>query len=199
MAKKAKQLDEKLIIDEYNNGNCSMRSLSKKYQVSSTRVEKIIRNSGSERYKRNVERHVPKSGSWNKGKSKFTDAKIAEYSASLSKVRSRDRRRSGYKTFYSEELKKSVKIHDYVYFKSTGAWPNSLAGEQVHHIDGDKDNNEISNLFLTDAKEHSKIHKQYEEVFFLLYRQDLIKFSKEQRGVDWESVNQLIKKLKEFT
>jgi len=199
MARKAKPLDEKSIIEEYNNGNCSMRSLSKRHQVSSARIEKIIRNSGSERYKKNLERHSPKGGSWNKGENKFTNKKIAEYSASLSAVRSKDRIRSGYKTVYDEDLKKSVKVHDYVYFKNTGVWPDSNAGEQVHHIDGDKNNNDFDNLLLTNIKEHSKIHKQYEEVFFLLYKQGLIKFSKEKRGVDWESLQLMIAKLKECT
>ena len=31
--------------------------------------------------------------------------------------------------------------------------------EVIHHIDGDKRNNEISNLLLTTRNEHAKIHK----------------------------------------
>lgn len=35
-------------------------------------------------------------------------------------------------------------------------------GEVVHHIDGNKTNNNINNLQLMTAKEHSKMHREKE-------------------------------------
>ncbi len=49
--------------------------------------------------------------------------------------------------------------------------------EQVHHIDGDKRNNDLYNLYLTDnASKHSKIHSQLERVAFQAVGEGLIYF-----------------------
>ena len=47
------------------------------------------------------------------------------------------------------------RLHVYIYEKYNGKIPK---GMQVHHIDHNKDNNEISNLKLVTRKEHDKIH-----------------------------------------
>ena len=47
------------------------------------------------------------------------------------------------------------RLHIYIYEKYNGAIPK---GMQVHHIDHNKDNNEIENLMLVTRKEHDKIH-----------------------------------------
>lgn len=51
------------------------------------------------------------------------------------------------------------RLHVYVYEKCNGEIPK---GYQIHHIDHNKDNNDISNLMLLTRKEHNKIH--YEEM-----------------------------------
>lgn len=49
--------------------------------------------------------------------------------------------------------------------------------ENVHHIDGDKLNNDISNLYLCkNVKEHSEIHKSMERLLQELYRAGAITF-----------------------
>lgn len=51
--------------------------------------------------------------------------------------------------------------------------------EVVHHIDGNKTNNQISNLFLTDQKGHSKAHRSLELIGYYLIQNDLVRFNSE--------------------
>jgi hypothetical protein len=51
-------------------------------------------------------------------------------------------------------------------------------GEIVHHIDGDKQNNSMDNLFLTTVAEHNKLHACSESLIFKLVQMGLIKFNK---------------------
>ena len=46
-------------------------------------------------------------------------------------------------------------LHTYIYEKYNGAVPK---GYEIHHIDHNKDNNEIDNLQLVTISEHKKIH-----------------------------------------
>lgn len=48
------------------------------------------------------------------------------------------------------------RLHIYIYEKHYGTIPK---GMQVHHIDHNKDNNDISNLKLLTRKEHNALHK----------------------------------------
>lgn len=50
---------------------------------------------------------------------------------------------------------KPKRMHIYVWEKHNGKIPK---GYQIHHIDGDKENNSIENLQLVTPKEHSKHH-----------------------------------------
>jgi hypothetical protein len=51
-------------------------------------------------------------------------------------------------------------------------------GEQVHHIDGDKLNNDLNNLILcADTREHRLLHCQLEEIAFELVRRGVIIFN----------------------
>ena len=43
--------------------------------------------------------------------------------------------------------------------------------EVVHHIDGDKDNNNISNLDVCTVSEHNNCHAKAEKIVFELYKQ----------------------------
>lgn len=54
--------------------------------------------------------------------------------------------------------------------------------QSVHHLDNDKSNNDLSNLFLTESRnEHSKIHSSIEKVAFVLYKLGYIGFDKYKR------------------
>lgn len=52
-------------------------------------------------------------------------------------------------------------------------------GEVVHHIDGDKTNNELSNLDLCTVQEHNACHATSEQIVFELYRRGLVKYDRE--------------------
>jgi hypothetical protein len=52
-------------------------------------------------------------------------------------------------------------------------------GEVVHHIDGNKQNNNLENLYLTSVAEHNKLHAESESIIFELYKQGIVKFNKE--------------------
>lgn len=52
-----------------------------------------------------------------------------------------------------------------------------LRTEVVHHIDGNKENNDIKNLcLLSNTAEHLKLHKQLESVALLLFKRGVIYF-----------------------
>jgi len=52
-------------------------------------------------------------------------------------------------------------------------------GEIVHHIDGNKTNNQLENLYLTTVNEHNKLHAESESIIFELYKQGIVTFNKE--------------------
>lgn len=48
-----------------------------------------------------------------------------------------------------------ARLHRYVYEKFNGVLPSN---EDVHHIDGNKDNNNLSNLIALSRQDHAKLH-----------------------------------------
>jgi DNA-directed RNA polymerase subunit RPC12/RpoP len=53
-----------------------------------------------------------------------------------------------------------------------------VKGEVIHHIDGNKQNNDLDNLFLTTVNEHNKLHAESESIIFDLYKKGLVTFDK---------------------
>lgn len=49
-------------------------------------------------------------------------------------------------------------------------------GEVVHHIDGNKKNNALENLYLTSVAEHNKLHAESENIIFELVKLGIVKF-----------------------
>lgn len=66
--------------------------------------------------------------------------------------------------------------HTLVYEKNTGYLPKK--GEVIHHIDIDKFNNEFSNLYLCNHKEHLEIHRSIEKLIKPLLKKKIIGFKK---------------------
>jgi hypothetical protein len=51
-------------------------------------------------------------------------------------------------------------------------------GEQVHHIDGDKNNNSLANLILChDTRDHRNMHCQLEKIAYKLVQKNVIVFN----------------------
>lgn len=71
------------------------------------------------------------------------------------------RGRGWVKLFYYDEIAKKVKYlayeHRYIYEKCVGPIP---LGWDIHHIDGDRSNNIITNLLCVSKGEHREIHRQ---------------------------------------
>ena len=51
--------------------------------------------------------------------------------------------------------------------------------EIVHHIDGNKSNDNMDNLWLCDNQSHQLLHHEIEEIAFQLFRLGYIKFDKD--------------------
>lgn len=51
-----------------------------------------------------------------------------------------------------------ILLHREVFKQHTGMTDEDLKGMEIHHIDDNKDNNDISNLKLLSKKEHAKLH-----------------------------------------
>jgi len=192
----AKKVDSTIInnaIDYFLNNNVRFIDVANIFGISTSTLSQHLKKKN---IKVDSQRTRRGKDSWNKGKTKESDCRVAAGAKNLSSKKVKSGLRSGYATVYCLELKKRVKLHDYVWYQNTGYWPNGKNNEQIHHIDGDKANNSFDNLLLTNAEEHSKIHKQYEEVFYRLLKENLVKFDKEKRGIDWQNLEESIKKLK---
>ena len=194
MAKKLKEINELELVAYYESNDISVRRLSKKFGINSARSAEILKRHDSRKYKINSARHGHEEP-WNKGKDK-SDPRIAASIQKMSRSRLKEIKKDGYKSVYSEELGRAVKEHVYVWFKHTGHWPDSSIGEQVHHINGIKDDNRWENLLLTSVEEHTRIHKEYEDVCLKLLTLGLISFDKDKRGIDWNSFTEMVSKLK---
>lgn len=85
--------------------------------------------------------------------------------------------KSGYK--YHIDYDKRVFTHRENMSKSLG---RELSKEEiVHHLDGDKGNDDLSNLLLTSAGEHQRLHDQLEKIGMNLFKSGFIKFDFDKR------------------
>lgn len=194
MARKIEQSKIDEAVNYYINNVVRFIDVYEKFHIGSHLISRELKRRN---IKIDSQRTRKGKGSWNKGLNKHIDERVAINAKSLSKSKTKSHiRHDGYESIYVDELKKAIKLHNYVWYQNTGHWPDGKNGEQVHHIDGDKLNNEFNNLLLMSVEEHSRVHKEYEQVFFELYKLGLIKFNKNTRGIDWQDFNQLIKKLK---
>lgn len=66
--------------------------------------------------------------------------------------------KSGYYICSVKSTKNKNWLHQYIYEKEVGKIPD---GYHIHHIDGNKDNNDIANLKLLTPSEHAKEHGEY--------------------------------------
>lgn len=74
-----------------------------------------------------------------------------------------NRGKRGYKRIYIPSAHPDLpqgwlKLHHYVWWKNKGELPPTDEYTHLHHVDGDKDNNNIENLELISNSEHLKKH-----------------------------------------
>lgn len=101
-------------------------------------------------------------------------------------------RKSGYFLSSREIEGKRKRLHVYIWEKENGKVPK---GYEVHHIDKNKDNNELKNLKILTAEEHRRIHSQFSEERKEKARKNLIenavpeaaKWHKSESGKEWHS------------
>lgn len=70
-------------------------------------------------------------------------------------------------------------IREHVYLMECFLKRGLVKGEIVHHIDGDKQNNDMSNLFLTTVAVHNKLHAASESIIFDLVKIGAVRFNRE--------------------
>jgi hypothetical protein len=70
----------------------------------------------------------------------------------------------------------SIREHQYVMEMHLGR--RLAKGEIVHHIDGNKKNNNLENLYLTTVEEHNKLHAESENILFKLYKKGIVGFDR---------------------
>ena len=170
MARKIEKSEIKKIIEYYKNNNLSMQQVADKFKVSKGTVFQIMKKHG---IKIDAQRTKMNKKAWNSGLSKSTDQRVAKYA----KTKSKEYILDGYRMVWSDILNKSVREHHKIWFENTGYWPNSKIGDQIHHIDGNKLNNDFNNLALCSVQKHSEIHKQYEELTCKLMQLGFVKFN----------------------
>ena len=78
------------------------------------------------------------------------------------------------------KAKRSKRLHVYLWEKYNGEIPE---GYHVHHADGDKSNNDISNLVLMSQSEHMKHHNNTDEMK-AMFRKTLAKNARP-KAIEW--------------
>ncbi len=185
MARKIKESKIKEMIYFYKNNNVSLQQVADKFNVSKATVWQYMRKNN---IKIDAQRTKIGKKAWNSGLTKNTDSRVAKYA----KTKSKDYILDGYKMTWSDKLNKSVREHHKVWFENTGIWPNTKIGEQIHHIDGDKLNNNFNNLVLCTAAEHTEIHKKYEQLVCKLIKNGIVKFNKKDNSLDIEYLEEFL-------
>ncbi len=85
---------------------------------------------------------------------------------------------AGYYLIYDENKKKYIEEHRVLVQNAIGR--ELLQIEKIHHVDGNKINNNLKNLYLCENESvHQKIHNNLESVSFELVKKGLVVFNKD--------------------
>jgi hypothetical protein len=152
----------------------------------------------------------PGSGPWNKGLTKASDSRIANRSGfrkgvsmpkpegfaetmrAVRPARSVKHDAKGYVKLYMPEYKWGGKnraakgfIYEHQYVMEQHIRRQLLRWEQIHHIDGDKQNNRIENLHLCSTiTEHTGIHQAEQRFVERLIREGRVRFNGETKDFE---------------
>jgi len=80
----------------------------------------------------------------------------------------------GYMCINKRSWKKEIRLHKYLMEKHLKRKLKKT--EHVHHIDGNKLNNDLKNLIVIPNTEHLKIENQIKQLAFKLYKKGIIKW-----------------------
>ncbi len=135
------------ILDMYVVEKYSSTFIAKELNISISKVLKILNENNIQR------KH---NGTWNKGLNKTLDSRI-----------SGGRKSKG--VFFCESTGylhiwingKSIRYHRFLWEQVNGTIPK---GYVLHHIDGDKLNNNLQNLELLKNSEHTKLHHKQQDI-----------------------------------
>src|SRR3990167_8423549 len=133
-----------------------------------------------------------------KGLKKCCSRRCVSFYSNISRNRKRVRLTNGYREIYHpDHNRKNKYIREHLLVMSKEIGRDVKYPENVHHIDGDKLNNDISNLCLcANVSEHMKIHHSMELIVQELYKKGMIKFNKKiKRYETEEAVARLFLKL----
>jgi hypothetical protein len=106
---------------------------------------------------------------------------------------------SGYKSYYiGDKSYKGGYVTEHRIIMELHLGRRLKKGEVVHHIDGNKLNNNINNLLLLNKKTHRDIHHNLEKLAFNLIQKGLIKFENNQYFIEpnmWEHISKSLELL----
>jgi hypothetical protein len=86
---------------------------------------------------------------------------------------------SSQKTISSGYYGGSIREHTMVMEKHLNR--SLVKGEVVHHIDGDKANNDLNNLQVMTVKEHNNCHAKNDALIMKLFKEGIINYSRENK------------------
>ena len=88
--------------------------------------------------------------------------------------------KNGYKTVFCPSHPRSNKNRVLFHFLVVEEYLGRFLkkDEIVHHIDGDKLNNDINNLWISNSSKHAKAHKSTEDIVYTLLREGKAKFNR---------------------
>jgi len=86
---------------------------------------------------------------------------------------------SSQKTISSGYYGGSIREHTMVMEKHLNR--SLVKGEVVHHIDGDKTNNDLNNLQVMTVKEHNNCHAKNDALIMKLFKEGIINYSRENK------------------
>lgn len=156
----------KQIVFLYKEKGISVRKIAKKFKCSKPVIKKILRKHGF-KIRNHTESRQPGTV-WHRSYTRRVSGKNSPgfkgttitYNNYVSVWKPRGDKLQ-HRDFMEKYLKRKLK---------TSEW--------VHHIDGNKQNNKISNLTLCTRNSHSKIHASIQKIGYQLIKIGIIKFSK---------------------
>jgi len=105
----------------------------------------------------------------------------------------------GYKSYYiGDKSYKGGYISEHRIVMELSLGRRLKKGEVIHHIDGNKLNNNIDNLVLSTPSKHRQLHNSLEKVALILFDAGIIKYKDEQYELDpnmWEHIRKSLELL----